>query len=301
MDLIKLTDSNGMTYGQTQWQKGEERHVEWSGKFCAPGCIHVYKDLHAGLLLNPIHASFMHPRAWKATGYILRSDRGLKFGVASLRIESEIYPLPVITPLQRLAFGIYVAKEIKYPPLPLEWWQWTDDWLIGEDRTVETALVAYNAVQQRVIAFDSLLADHSPTHRTALRLATCVARLAARPFSVCLASRGNDYINLLTLIDSFVAARAEPGELDFTELARKSMETKAIPEPTYSVKPYHCARCGHVQQIDTNHWSETYNSRCPECSWKNPSQPFVTWVCDEPCPVGYGGHGIRKPDLRLLA
>lgn len=56
----------------------------------------------------------------------------------------------------------------------------------------------------------------------------------------------------------------------------------------YSVKPYQCDRCGHESEHGTNHWGQIYNLRCNGCSWKNPTEPFVTMSCTEPVPDGYG-------------
>jgi len=54
----------------------------------------------------------------------------------------------------------------------------------------------------------------------------------------------------------------------------------------YKVKPYECTRCGYRTMTGTNHWGEYYD-KCPNCSWKNPNDPIVTWRCLEPTPQGY--------------
>ena len=71
--------------------------------------------------------------------------------------------------------------------------------------------------------------------------------------------------------------------MESTTEQRQTMKTTG----KYSIKPYHCERCGNVEQHGTNHWGEFYNTRCKGCSWKNPLDPFVTWICDEPLPEGY--------------
>jgi DNA-directed RNA polymerase subunit RPC12/RpoP len=53
-------------------------------------------------------------------------------------------------------------------------------------------------------------------------------------------------------------------------------------------KEYKCDRCGAVSIQDTNHYGKIYNLRCPNCSWKNPMQPFVTMTCMEKPPKGVG-------------
>jgi DNA-directed RNA polymerase subunit RPC12/RpoP len=52
----------------------------------------------------------------------------------------------------------------------------------------------------------------------------------------------------------------------------------------YEHKDYKCSRCGHVKSAGTNHYGEFYD-RCPECSWKNPMDSTVTWVCLAPLPA----------------
>lgn len=54
----------------------------------------------------------------------------------------------------------------------------------------------------------------------------------------------------------------------------------------YSHKLYKCERCGHEQQIGTNHWGAVYSS-CPKCQWKHPMEIGSTWECLEPMPEGY--------------
>ena len=142
MDLIKLTDEKGQTYGNTQWGKNVTHEVEWSGNFCSRGCIHVYQDLHVALLLNPIHANFSNPRAWKAKGKVLASDRGLKFGTAKLTTISEIFPVPKISLKQYITFGILCAKQVYQDH---GWIIWADNWLKNTDRSSTAAHAAYNA------------------------------------------------------------------------------------------------------------------------------------------------------------
>jgi len=60
-------------------------------------------------------------------------------------------------------------------------------------------------------------------------------------------------------------------------------------KPTpYSQKEYKCNRCGALSMQGTNHYGEIYNLRCPNCSWKNPTQPFVTMTCTKEPPAGVG-------------
>ena len=62
---------------------------------------------------------------------------------------------------------------------------------------------------------------------------------------------------------------------------------------TISLKPYQCAKCGHVKQIDTNHYGECYSwghyNTCPKCPphAKYPEYGGNTrWICAEQPPQG---------------
>lgn len=53
-----------------------------------------------------------------------------------------------------------------------------------------------------------------------------------------------------------------------------------------SYKKYKCSECGHVKDIQTNHYGECYGqamlkmNMCPNCSWKHPLTNIV-WTCQE--------------------
>jgi DNA-directed RNA polymerase subunit RPC12/RpoP len=58
-----------------------------------------------------------------------------------------------------------------------------------------------------------------------------------------------------------------------------------------TVKLYRCKRCGHEQEISTNHYGECYSAghynACPACPpWaKYPEYGGSTiWICAAPCP-----------------
>jgi len=203
MKLIKLTDKNGQTYGNTQWAEGVTHTVEWSGQFCGPGCIHVYKDIYVALMLNPIHANFSTPRAWNATGKMLADDNGLKFGVASLTILSEIKPLPAITTVQRVAFGIYCAMQLKQPH---RWIAWANRWLSGKDRTAAAA------------AANADTANAAANAAYAAYAAYAAANAAYAAYAAAYAAYAAD--------DAANAAYAADANIDLRELAHKAMEMK---------------------------------------------------------------------------
>lgn len=62
-------------------------------------------------------------------------------------------------------------------------------------------------------------------------------------------------------------------------------KVKAVPL-TLSYKKYKCSECGHVKEIQTNHYGECYGqailkmNMCPNCSWKHPNTNIV-WTCQE--------------------
>jgi hypothetical protein len=171
MKLIKLTDANAQTYGGLQWGEGVTHTVEWSGEFCAPGCIRVYKDLTVALLLNPIHADFNPVRAWEAEGEILADDHGLKVGVKSLTIIREI-PISHISTTHRVAFGILCALAVSAEK---SFVVWADGWLSNKDRSASAAAYVGRAAAYPVYAaraalyatYDAAGAAHAAAHAAA--------------------------------------------------------------------------------------------------------------------------------------
>lgn len=52
-----------------------------------------------------------------------------------------------------------------------------------------------------------------------------------------------------------------------------------------SYKKYKCSHCGHIKDIQTNHYGECYGGKiigntCPSCSWKRPLEAVI-WQCQE--------------------
>lgn len=52
-----------------------------------------------------------------------------------------------------------------------------------------------------------------------------------------------------------------------------------------SYKRYQCTACGHVSEMQTNHYGECY-PRCRKCGWKRPMEMGQTHICLEPVPEG---------------
>ena len=91
--------------------------------------------------MNPVHADFSSPRLWEAESSGDELHEPLKSGSKTLTTIKEV-PLPEISLNQKIAFGILCAKEVCKDK---GWNLWADKWLSGEDRTTESAKVAYNA------------------------------------------------------------------------------------------------------------------------------------------------------------
>src|SRR3990167_643411 len=138
----KLTDENLETYHGCHWQLGVERSAAWRGELCTAGWIHVYDDPLLAIIMNPIHANFQRPRLFEvATRGRVKNDRGMKFGVQHCTLVRELPP-PVITPVQRAAFGILCVLPVYTDTCFIAW---AEKWLNGSDRSIEAAANAANA------------------------------------------------------------------------------------------------------------------------------------------------------------
>ena len=85
---------------------------------------------------SAIGAVFTSPRLFEiSVGGKKKTDHGLKFGFTEMTLIKEI-SLPVISPEQKIAFGILCAKEVYKEE---KWILWADNWLSGKDRAAEAA------------------------------------------------------------------------------------------------------------------------------------------------------------------
>ena len=140
--VYKLTDKFGQTRRNTKWGNNVSHTAKGKGKvLCSNGFIHYYTHPLLAVLMNPIHAKFESPRLWEAeaSGKIL--DEALKSGCKTLKTIKEI-PLPEVSKVQRVAFGILCGKDVCKDK---EWNLWADKWLSGADRSKESASAAYAA------------------------------------------------------------------------------------------------------------------------------------------------------------
>ena len=169
----KLTDENLETYHGCHWQLGVERSAAGRGELCTAGWIHVYDDPLLAIIMNPIHANFQRPRLFEvATRGRVKNDRGMKFGVQHCTLVRELPP-PVITPVQRAAFGILCVLPVYTDTCFIAW---AEKWLNGSDRSIEAAANAANAAAN---AADDALAYAANVANAAAYAATNAAADAA--------------------------------------------------------------------------------------------------------------------------
>ena len=137
--VYKLTDEHNQTKDNTKWGNNVSHTAKGKGKeLCSDGWIHYYTHPLLAVLLNPIHANFITTKLWEAEASGKIINEPLKSGCKTLRTIKEI-PLPEISRVQRVAFGILCAKEVYDDKA---WNSWADKWLSGEDRSNESASAA---------------------------------------------------------------------------------------------------------------------------------------------------------------
>jgi hypothetical protein len=140
----KLTNQNNMTHNNTRWGEGVTHETDGSGELCGPGWLHFYHSAELAAIMNPIHAQIKNPKLWEceAEGQ-LKDDRGLKGGCTRLTTLRESN-LPGVTSEQRIRFGILCARKV-FGGKSEVWDRWSEDWLSGRDRSLESARAAYAA------------------------------------------------------------------------------------------------------------------------------------------------------------
>jgi hypothetical protein len=190
----KLTTQEGMTQNNTQW--GENVTHEATGDIeqdlCSNAWIHAYTHPLLAILMNPAHAMIKNPILWEGNGEGEAKFEPLKCGFRKFTTLKKI-PLPEVTDVQKVAFGILCAKEINTDS---SWNQWADKWLSGEDRTKSSAYYAAYAAASAASA--AYAASNAAKYADAAAYAAYAAYNAA--------SKGK--------------------ELDFVSIALKAMEVK---------------------------------------------------------------------------
>jgi hypothetical protein len=166
----KLVDQNMQTKGNFQWKLGETRTVKSSFKLqplCSEYWLHFYVDPRLAIIMNPHGAAFKDPLLFRCRpeGKI-RHDKGkLKSGCTKMTLV-EALPIPNITSIQKIAFGIYASLEVYTDPT---YFKWANNWISDVNRdynaaaaanaaTYATAAAAYHAVNTAYAAVNTAYA-----------------------------------------------------------------------------------------------------------------------------------------------
>ena len=207
MKCFKLTDSKGKTRNNTQWGENVSHTATGTDpNLCSDGWIHFYMDPQIAVVMNHRHANFKSPILWEAEAEGEVIHESLKSGSKKLTTIKQI-PLPEISLNQRIAFGIYCAKEVCKDE---QWNGWADKWLSGEDRTQESAAVARSVVY------------HAAYHAAE---AAYYAAEAAR-FACAAAAHVDNYSFVYSIANSIVNAADANNKIDFIALFDKAMLIK---------------------------------------------------------------------------
>jgi len=219
----KLTTQEGKTRNETQW--GENISHEATGDIkqglCSDAWIHAYTHPLLAVLMNPAHAMIKNPIHWEGKGEGEAKFEPLKCGFRKFTTLRQI-PLPEVTDVQKIAFGILCAKEVYKDS---SWNQWADKWLSGEDRTKSSANAAADAAAYAAAAADvvAYYAANAADAYAASDAASSAARAAANA-AYAAANAADAYA--ASDAASSAASKATGKELDFVSIALKAMEGK---------------------------------------------------------------------------
>lgn len=133
----KLTDKDHQTYNNTQWGEDITHTTDGIGDLCGPGWLHYYQHPLLAVLHNPIHAYYKPFVLWECeiNGELLLYDGMLKSGCTSLT-TLKIIDAPIITTVQRTAYGIFCALEVYSKE---NFVVWANNWLNNIDRSYAAA------------------------------------------------------------------------------------------------------------------------------------------------------------------
>jgi hypothetical protein len=166
-------------------------------------------------MFNPV-------RAWEAESDVLLSDNGLKFGVASLTINKEIIPLPVITGIQRVAFGIYSALEVSNND---RFVKWANNWLSGKDRSSASATTFAKDAKAAYAAYN---AYNAYAAANAVNATANAADAAVNAADTAIDATIDDYhaakADYHAAYAAYAAAKVTTSIIEFAIIAQKSME-----------------------------------------------------------------------------
>jgi hypothetical protein len=205
----KLTTQEGKTKNNTQW--GENVTHEATGDIkqdlCSDAWIHAYTHPLLAALMNPVLSNIENPIHWEGKGEGEAKFEPLKCGFRKFTTLRQI-PLPEVTDVQKIAFGILCAKEVYKDS---SWNQWADKWLSGEDRTKSSAYAAYAAAD--VVAYYAAADAAADAASNAAKYAADAAYAANAAYAAANAA---------------VYAASKGKELDFVSIALKAKAVKEL-------------------------------------------------------------------------
>ena len=220
MIKYKLTDQNLKTHNGFKWRIGVTKFTNGIGGLCSPGFLHYYHHPLLAVFLNPIHANIKNPLLFEieATGKHL-DDNCLKGGCTEMTLIKEI-ELPVVSIIQRVAFGILCAMEVYKRE---NFIKWAENWLNGMDRGSANAAnaAAYAADAAANAAANAANADNADNAADAAANAADAAANAADAAAYAAnAAYAADYTA------DYIAAYDAKKELNLITIAEKAITIK---------------------------------------------------------------------------
>lgn len=224
MKAYKLTAQDFTTNYGTLWGENLTHKIAPEKRetvLCADAWLHFYCDPLIAVLMNPAHANIKKPILWEseAEGEILHEP--LKSGCKILTTIKQI-PLPEISKLQKIAFGILCAKEIYENTM---WQKWADNWLNNVDRTAKSAAIASKSA---ISATDNAAADTAA--KSAATGATNAAYAASIDAAYAAGATSIDaataYIASSVAADAACIATKHELIINFVKLAQKALTIK---------------------------------------------------------------------------
>jgi hypothetical protein len=225
---IKLTKQDMTTRNGLQWTVGEWKETSGTGELCGPGWLHCYKTPLLAVLHNPIHACITNPLVWvvEVDGKC-KKDGAFNEGWTKMRLV-ERAELPEVTTTQRQVYAILCALEVA----PSETWRaWAHRWLSGEDRSIESAVEAAEALAEDTEAYaveeSEEDADVVPDESW-IAVADEVAAEAAAAALATLAVDQADRVSAIAVAraDAAWIAAKNGRRLDLVALSKKAMQYK---------------------------------------------------------------------------
>lgn len=208
----KLTDQKMQTHNGFQWKIGVWKKAEGkkTNYLCSSGWLHCYESPLLAILHNPIHANIKNPRLFevKIKGDMSK-DNKMKCGFREMCLIKEV-EIPIITKIQRIAYGILCAKTVYRVS---KFVKWADRWLFNKNRTAEAANAAAYAAVYAAADIEDSDAVHSAD--AAAYAANAVYALDAAEFSANAAANAAEFL-----------AVEEAKNIDLISIAEEAMKIK---------------------------------------------------------------------------